>query len=412
MHRHLRALIPAALALTAVALPVDAAEPGAGTVDDTRTRVSWTGSTPAQSAGISEGGCIVAARVDPTCDFFELTVGELTEPADDVVVSISTTDGGVAEFDLYVYDASGAEVGRSTDFGSNDSFTIVDPAPAAFTVAVHNALSTNVANSYAGVAEVIDSGGPAPIDTETACGLESMEHTPVGRPDDVVGANGLVGDPLVAAAGVDRSDRVSLDVLVLLHGIPQAEASDLFGKAQRSFEPLNVDLTVADFHDVTDDPAFATDDGMALIRAAKAHVGGARPAGIDVVQVLTATDIQQLGQRAVAGIADCVGGVAHDDRAFLVAEGRSPSDLRVGPLLLVPDVSANITAHEIGHLLGGHHHYGSCVEGVQPTDVRDDGTVEVTPCTLMFNAADLIGPQMSSLNAAVARGSVATHARP
>ncbi len=40
-----------------------------------------------------------------------------------------------------------------------------------------------------------------------------------------------------------------------------------------------------------------------------------------------------------------------------------------------------IAAHELGHLMGAHHHYGNCGEGAP--SVQGGGP---TPCTVMFPA--------------------------
>ena len=66
--------------------------------------------------------------------------------------------------------------------------------------------------------------------------------------------------------------------------------------------------------------SFGGTDAQGLIDQSKALFGGARPAGIDVVYTLTSKDIQAGGNTAVAGLADCIGGVAFDDRAFAVGE--------------------------------------------------------------------------------------------
>ena len=112
-------------------------------------------------------------------------------------------------------------------------------------------------------------------------------------------------------------------------------------------------------------------------------------------------------------VANCIGGVAHDDRAFLVAEGHTPTNYAIGPAVFGYDANPHVTAHEIGHLLGGQHHYANCVEGISPDDVhQDSGEVEGTPCTLMFNAADFLGGNFDTLNGTIVRGSVSRYARP
>jgi predicted Zn-dependent protease len=414
------AALPVVAALLVGGGPAQSSSPAAGTVDASTASVGWSGSTVAQTGGLAGGGCIVGApgpAFDPTCDIYALTVGDLSSvaPSNDVLVAISpaSTNTGIAEFDLYVYGPDGSEVGRSTELGSNDTVTLVDPAAGTYTVAVQNVLSSDVAAAYDGAASRVDAGSGPPVDDEEACGLEGAGLPPEVKAidEDVVGAGTLVGDPTAAVDGLDRGQPISLDVLVLLDGVPQADAEAIMTTAARSYAPLNIDLQVSAYETVT----FTSPDALGLITQAKDHEGGHRPAGVDVVEVLTAKDIEQLDQTAIAGLADCVGGVAHPDRAFLVAEAYTPADITIDPVPVVFDYQAraNVTAHEIGHLFGGQHHYANCVEGVSASDVHgDDGFVEGTPCTLMFNAADFLGPEFDTLNGAVVRGSAVRYAQP
>ena len=62
--------------------------------------------------------------------------------------------------------------------------------------------------------------------------------------------------------------------------------------------------------------------------------------------------------------------------------------------------------------MGGQHHYANCAEGLQASDRHEDGTVEVSPCTLMFNAADFLGSNFDTVNGTVARGSAVRYAQP
>jgi hypothetical protein len=406
--------IGAALLFAAAGMPTKAAEPEAGTVDRGHPETRWSGSTVAQTAGLSGAGCITAAP-DPTCDFFTLNIGDLSQKqrlrrktlANDVQVAI-TAPAGLNEYDLYVYGPDGAEVARATTIGSAEAVIVQNPPPGAYTVAVQNVLSSDPAAGYDGVARRINaSTEPAPLDDPTPCGFESSPE--VRELDSSIGAGALVGDPAAALDGLDTGQPVSLDVFVILDGVPQADAEAIFAKAARSYAPLNIQLRAVRFVTHT----FATDEAAAIIAGAKSLVGGKRPADVDIVEILTSKDIQQLGRTEVAGLADCIGGVAHDDRAFVVAEARTEENVLVGPVMVSVDATANVTAHEVGHLMGGQHHYGNCVEGVQGSDVHDDeGYVEASPCTLMFNAANFLGPNFSTLNAAIVRSHAVRHALP
>ncbi len=380
--------------------PATASTPMSGTLTSRVGEVAWSGDqNPAQTAGFQGLGC-PAGAADPTCDRFDLTIDPsvATQRANDVQIAMLAQTSSLNDFDLYVYDAAGTEVGRSVTIGQSETLVLTDPAPGAYAVYVQTALSIDPAATYDAVARTVALRSQAPIDEETPCGIE-------GEP---TGLGPIVGDPRPALDSFDRGQRVSLDVALLLDGVSVQQARALFDKAAASYAPLGIDLRIAS----TRPHRFASDEALAIVAEAKEVFGGERPKGADIVEVLTATDIQQLGQRAIAGLADCIGGVAHPDRAFLVAEAFSPEDIAIGPAVFDANARANVTAHEIGHLMGGQHHYANCVEGVQTSDVRDDGKVEVSPCTLMFNAADFLGVNFGTANGAVTRGHAVQYAQP
>jgi hypothetical protein len=200
----------------------------------------------------------------------------------------------------------------------------------------------------------------------------------------------------VPAAVAVPGDAVALDVVVLLDGVSSARATHIMNVAASSYSPLGISLRYG-FQTV----GFGTDSASGIIQAAKDHFGGARPAGSDVVLVLTSKDIQDGGNTAVAGLADCIGGVAFPENAFAVAEVTvDDAGLPFGPVVLGYEMPAKIAAHEIGHLMGAHHHYANCVEGI----ASELAEADVSPCTLMFNAADLSSLNFSVLNGAVVAG--------
>ena len=55
--------------------------------------------------------------------------------------------------------------------------------------------------------------------------------------------------------------------------------------------------------------------------------------------------------------------------------------------------TAEVFAHEMGHLIGAHHHYANCVEGnLSSTDQND-----LSPCTLMFPAVNFASLNFAAL---------------
>jgi hypothetical protein len=232
----------------------------------------------------------------------------------------------------------------------------------------------------------------------------------------------LTGPAATSTSHLTGAEPVSLDVLVLVDVAQGAKlAKDrkgqhkLFAQVRQSlvvgtqsYEPLDIALKYDDFALlqplVAGRPRVRTDNAEEIIALAKQQLGGARPAGTDVVYVVTDLDIQVPGiGNAVAGLADCIGGVGNPDRAFAVGEtGVLTGDegLAVGPVTFYKDLTAKIAAHEIGHLMGGHHHYQECGTAA-PTAA---GRGEPGPCTLMTNAVDFQTLPFSTVNGIVVRG--------
>ena len=217
--------------------------------------------------------------------------------------------------------------------------------------------------------------------------------------------------------------RATVDVLVLLDGVAEAEGRAAVRDAVAAYKPIGVDLRArfvpvavpADGTTLGVDgemwPTASTDSAMAV---AKRTVGGKVPAGVEVVYLLTAKELY-LGEDqpdasgrsyAIAGLADCIGGIAFPHRAFAIGErlsfGPSSGSIEVGGHL-----PGKILAHEVGHLLGAHHHYANCAEAV-PSAVLESTT---DACTLMFNDVTLASLRFSSVNRPIVRGHSLTYAR-
>ncbi len=96
------------------------------------------------------------------------------------------------------------------------------------------------------------------------------------------------------------------------------------------------------------------------------------------------------------------------DSAFAVGEDFTPDESAdLGFTALARNLTAKVAAHEVGHLMGGHHHYANCAEGL----LSEVGS-ELSPCTLMFNAVDASSLNFSSLNGLVVRGHGEAYAAP
>ena len=208
-------------------------------------------------------------------------------------------------------------------------------------------------------------------------------------------------DGLSVSGVSDDGQNVDLDVLVLLDGVRVDGATKLMGVAQRSYTPLGITLK-ATYQEFT----LTGNDATEIIDQARTYFGGATPSGVDIVHVLTTRNIEDGGNKAVAGMADCIGGVKSDKHAFSVGEFNMGESARFGPVGLWVDMAARVTAHELGHLLGAHHHYANCVEGA----LNATESIEAATCTLMVNLADLAVTNFSTVNAAVVRAHAVDYA--
>lgn len=109
-------------------------------------------------------------------------------------------------------------------------------------------------------------------------------------------------------------------------------------------------------------------------------------------------------------MADCIGGIRAPYNAYLVATITEEE-----PFELIPGLAIDVErgpetmAHEIGHLMGAHHHYGNCVEGVSPEDATNG---DVSPCDLMFPSVEPLSINFSTFAGAVVRGHAVEFAAP
>lgn len=195
-------------------------------------------------------------------------------------------------------------------------------------------------------------------------------------------------DPSVVAEGQARFDALTQKV----QGVLDA--------AITTYAPLGVDVR---FHYellmplVNGQPRQRTNDIDELILLAKQHYGGRRPAGIDAVYAVSDLDLSG----SVAGKADCIGGIRFAESAFAAGEiVLDEEPLSFLGVTMFQDISAKILAHEVGHLLGAHHHYANCVEGI-PTETVPDA---LSLCTLMINDIGLASLNFSTFNGVVVRG--------
>jgi hypothetical protein len=368
-------LLAAMLATSAMA-----AEPGSGTISNRFKTVSWTGESPTGLPVPNQAGCLGAG--DPTCDAFALTV-DLREGARFVVAIATEFEGD--DYDLIVFFPDGTEASRSATASGSESVVIehtTEHGTGAYQVRVLPFFVSS-GSTYQGVA-----GRTRETALEGSDLATCLEATPA----------------TIGVAGVtDSGQMVSLDVAVLLDGVSQAAGQQILTKAAESYAPLGVQLRVDSYRSVS----FAGTEGSEIIRQARDFFGGERPRGTDLVYVLTNKDLTSAGDPGLAGLADCIGGVRFPTRAFAVGEAFGIDPFNIGPFVFEIGAHPEIAAHEIGHLMGAHHHYANCVEGNLTGEA-----VDVSPCTLMFNFVDFLSLNFSLVNAPVVRGHAVQFASP
>lgn len=228
-------------------------------------------------------------------------------------------------------------------------------------------------------------------------------------------ANDVVDDclePVPESASIsgatDDGKVISLEVLVLLDGITLRRGKRVMTDAARSYEPLDI-LLRPTFRSVAKQSAFWAFNNSGeyheMEEAARDAVGGQRPQGFDLVYVMTNKDLHSQGDSSIAGFAFCIGGVRYPEMAFAVGEGASPWEYLIND----ETFSAKIAAHEIGHLLGAHHHYGNCIEGDRSTA----GGGEPSICTVMWTIdVAYVALNFGTLEATVIRGHAVDFAAP
>lgn len=232
-----------------------------------------------------------------------------------------------------------------------------------------------------------------------APGTQQYQDGP--RTDEEQDCNEFVpAEPERSVEGVTDDGRMlSVSVLTILDDVPLVVGQEAMATAAGAYREWNIDLEVS--YSETSFAPEEIDEGRpaisteALVAASKSWVGGSRPAGIDIVYTISSKLLTD-----AAGFADCIGGVRWADRAFAV--GEVADELNLG-LNFYVDGTGKIAAHEIGHLLGAHHHYANCVEGATTDIVRD---LNPAPCTVMFNYSDFQSAHFGTLEATVIRGHV------
>lgn len=188
--------------------------------------------------------------------------------------------------------------------------------------------------------------------------------------------------PLETLAVTQPRSALAVRVLVVTERRDLTVARELFAKADRAYGPLGLRL-VPKFRIVPPLPDLDGDHD-AYMQWLKDQFGGRRPAGSDVVYLATHHHLNS------GGLADCIGGIADPRHAFAIGMlsfgGLAGVSIDPDPGLPdgppVSDSGAKLTAHEIGHLFGAHHHYGGDCRGGSGRAGTCDVMLSLSPQTL------------------------------
>jgi hypothetical protein len=376
--RHSLSLVLFFVLIASFAPAALAADPSGGDLSSAKDEVTWSGgplfvSNPA----------LCLTSTDPTCDSFRLTV---SSPAiQRVLVAIAPLEGYEQDdYDLFVYDDQGLLLGSSTKPDGFESVVFEHNGSSFYEVRVQPWLVT-AGSRYTGVAMRTREQA---LDIEQGDCLE------------------LIPEALSVPGLLDDGRTIELTVMLLLDGTDAAVATEQMAKAAESYRPLGIELVLKKTRKVN----FTSTVSGDLISDAKALVGGVPPKGIDLVGVFTSKTMQgSAGGTTVVGQADCIGGIRWDEHSFfVVSDIRDIEDPQTGTtgtlneMGLNPnvDATAEVFAHEIGHLMGAHHHYANCVEG----NLSSAGPGDVSPCSLMFNAVNFASLNFTAVSGSVVRG--------
>jgi hypothetical protein len=197
----LRPLLLAAVALLIVsATPLEAATPPAGTIGPANPSVSWQGQLypTGHSVAVPEACPPAIDPANALCDHFYLTVNvppsywDTNTGGADIEIAWASADD---DFDLYVYDNTGTEVGRSAAGGTTSERVFVQNASSAgspYEVRVVPFLILSAPGAtYSGSATFVSqAGGPAPNPVRGTGGLT------FSPPATVVDAQRTEGEPV------------------------------------------------------------------------------------------------------------------------------------------------------------------------------------------------------------------------
>lgn len=366
--------------------------------ESSKYQESWqgttTGANPSTIAGVPAVTPCSQAD-DPTCGHHRLVVPEdvkqvlvVIQPDQENQIPEDTETGLASnDYTLTVYDDANTLVAYSESAqGSAAESVVFDHTGSAYYDVRVSPFLVAPGSSFTGTAVAVQ-------DRPASDAMECLQPAPAA----------------IGLAGVtDAGQEVELSVAVLLDGVDPQMAADYMARAADAYAPLSIRLTVAG----TLVMPLVNSASDLMIAETKELTGGKPPFGADLAVMLTTKTMQAAtgGAGTVLGQADCIGGVRSREHSYLVATVTPESPFELIPGLYIDvERGPETIAHEIGHLMGAHHHYGNCVEGVSPDDAANG---DVSPCDLMFPSVEPLSMNFSTLAGAVVRGHAVDFASP
>jgi hypothetical protein len=383
-------------------LPEIPPSPGGGGQPSQPWEETWQGTTTGANPSTFLGLPAItpcSQPEDPTCGHHRLVIPAdvrqaliVIHPDQETLLPPEIGDGTGAstnDYTLMVYDDRNQLVAYSeSPSGSAAESVVIDNKDSAYFDVRVSPFLVAPGSTFTGVARSVDN---QPISDPADC-LEAVPE------------NGGI-------AGItDDGSEISLDVEVLIDGTSRQRAAEVMAKAAESYAPLNIKLNVVGMRDVH----ILSMNSSEIIEEIKVLSNGRPPEGADIVVAFTNKEMQSndiLGATTVIGQADCIGGIRYPSHSFAVVSDVTDiegSQIQGLPLYPNMDAAAETMAHEIGHLMGAHHHYGNCVEG----NLTSAGPGDVSPCTLMFPAVNGASLNFGAFEGIVVRGHAVEHAGP
>lgn len=157
---------------------------------------------------------------------------------------------------------------------------------------------------------------------------------------------------------------------------------------------VDLSIKVVDLH-IHHGDLLASDTGAALSAVEDHYESAHTTLDREAVHLFSGVDYD-----GAAGQANCVGSAGNPDDAYSVSEADSCEPIEFLAFQFFKTICEETAIHEVGHLLGAHHHYHNCAESVRALDPADP----FGACTVMVNDISLATLSFSAANRLVMRG--------